>query len=85
MYKVVLETSAEKELKSLPKKTLKSVILKLGLLADDPRPAGCQKIQGLANHWRFRVGKYRIVYEIDDDNDRIKVDRIKHRKDVYKK
>jgi mRNA interferase RelE/StbE len=35
--------------------------------------------------WRIRVGKYRIIYEIDDGKLTILVILVGHRKEVYRK
>jgi mRNA interferase RelE/StbE len=56
---------------------------KILALADNPRPPGCKKLQGYRDHWRLRVGDYRIVYIIDDKVKRILVTRVAHRRDVY--
>ena len=38
-------------------------------LAKEPRPQGVRKIKGEDKAYRFRVGNYRVVYEIyDKDN-----------------
>ena len=36
------------------------------------------------NGWRIRVGDYRIIYDIDDEKQRIIVLQIGHRRDVYR-
>jgi mRNA interferase RelE/StbE len=36
-------------------------------LEDNPRPPGCRKLLGLAG-WRIRVGKWRVIYHIDDQD-----------------
>jgi mRNA interferase RelE/StbE len=54
-------------------------------LADDPRPAGCQKLAGSAKLFRVRAaGVYRIVYEVRDDVLTVVVIRLGHRRDVYR-
>ena len=50
-----------------------------------PRPPGCKKLQGGKNHWRIRVGDYRIVYSIDDTGKTVNITRIAHRSEVYEK
>jgi mRNA interferase RelE/StbE len=35
-------------------------------LAEEPRPPGCAKLKG-SGDWRIRVGKYRVVYGIRDE------------------
>ena len=38
-------------------------------LADEPRPQGVRKIKGAERAYRIRVGSYRVVYEVyNDDN-----------------
>jgi mRNA interferase RelE/StbE len=56
----------------------------LRILADNPRPAGCRKLTGSDRDWRVRVGDYRIVYEIDDENREVRVMRIRHRREAYR-
>jgi mRNA interferase RelE/StbE len=54
-------------------------------VADDPRSLG-RALQGpqFQNLWRFRVGDYRIIAQIEDDKVRILVLRIGHRREVYR-
>ncbi|MCZ6552198.1 MAG: type II toxin-antitoxin system RelE/ParE family toxin [SAR324 cluster bacterium] len=52
-------------------------------LGDNPRPAGCVKLKGREG-WRIRVGRYRVVYEIDDRGGTITVLHIGHRRDIYR-
>ena len=35
--------------------------------------------------WRYRVGKYRVICELDDISVSVLVFRVGHRKDVYRK
>lgn len=44
---------------------------------------GCKKLVGRQG-WRIRVGDYRIVYEIDDEQRVVNVLHIGHRKDIYR-
>ncbi len=53
-------------------------------LVSHPYPSGSRKIQGRADTWRVRVGKFRVVYEVHDERLVICVVRVAHRKDVYK-
>ena len=36
-------------------------------LAEEPRPAGCKKLRGYENLYRLRVGDWRLIYAIEDD------------------
>jgi mRNA interferase RelE/StbE len=53
-------------------------------LAEDPRPTGSRKLTGSVNDWRIRVGDYRIVYEIADAIRIVRINRVRHRRDVYR-
>lgn len=50
---------------------------------DDPRQLGLA-LKGAGNLWRYRVGDYRIVASIEDEQVRILVVRIGHRREVYR-
>ena len=84
MYRVFLERAAEKDLKDLPSRLHNRIIIKLEALAKNPRPAGCRKLTGSDNDWRIRVGDYRFVYEIDDNAEVVRVNRVRHRREVYR-
>ena len=49
-------------------------------LADDPRPAGCEKLSGQEKH-RLRQGDYRILYSVDNAGSEVTVVKIEHRRD----
>jgi mRNA interferase RelE/StbE len=47
----------------------------------DPRPSGVVRLSGASREpaWRIRVGDYRVIYEIHDDQLLVLVIRIGHR------
>ena len=47
-------------------------------LEDDPRPPGCQKLRGLEG-WRIRVGNWRIIYHINDQQQVVTIVEIRRR------
>jgi mRNA interferase RelE/StbE len=53
-------------------------------LYDQPRPHNSKKLSGGGSQWRIRLGDYRILYEIDDAKNLVKVYRIAHRKEAYR-
>ena len=53
-----------------------------GLIVD-PRPRGAIKLKGEDNLWRIRVGDYRVVYAIEDEQLVVLVVRVANRKDAY--
>jgi mRNA interferase RelE/StbE len=84
MFDIVLERSAEKDLRKLNDKVHGRVIESISTLADNPRPPGVKKLAGSANDWRIRVGDYRVLYEIAETIRIVRVYRVRHRKDVSK-
>ena len=84
MYRVFLERAAEKQLRQSSARLHDRVIAAIQALAKNPRPAGCRKLAGTDNDWRIRVGDYRIVYEIDDAAHEVRINRVRHRREVYR-
>ncbi len=84
MHEVLLAPAAEKDLDKLPKSLFTRVTKELKSLAENPRPRGSRKIVGSMSDWRVRVGDYRIVYEIRENEKEIRVMRIKHRREAYR-
>jgi len=83
MYQIKLDKRVEKELDKIPEKMFDKIEKLILSLKDNPRPLGVKKLTN-QEHWRIRVGEYRILYEIDDKDEVIAIFKIKHRKDVYK-
>ena len=84
MYRVLVERSAEKDLKRLPANVRGRVEDALRNLANDPRPIGSRKLAGMKHDWRIRVGDYRVIYEIADTVKVLRVYRVRHRREVYR-
>jgi len=83
-YKIVFARSARKELQTLSHIVAEHILTKIEMLVSDPRPSGCKKLHGQLGLWRIRVGEYRIIYSIDDDNRVVDVSVIRHRSDAYR-
>ena len=79
MYRVIVERSAEKDLRRLPLDLRFRVADALRSLANDPRPVGSRKLAGTKHDWRIRVGDYRVIYEIADS-----IYRVRHRREAYR-
>ena len=84
MFEVLLERSAEKDLRRLSSRVHNQVVDRIAALAKNPRPPGCRRLSGSKNDWRIRVGEYRVIYEIADVIRVVRVRRIRHRRDVYR-
>ena len=86
MFEIVYSRQATKALSRLPRNIAARIQGKLVELAENPYASNnnVTALQGQAGHYRFRVGDWRVVYEIDGEQVRIAVIRIAPRGQVYK-
>ncbi len=82
-WAVYYHRDLEKEIRRLPRPHVSQILTAIETLAENPQPDGCKKIKG-SNLWRIRVGVYRILYSIDEENRTVSTYRIGHRKAVYR-
>jgi len=86
MYEVKYTKRAVKQLKNMDKSIASFILtyIKEKLIGcSDPRRYG-KSLQGeLSDKWRYRVGNYRILAKINDDEVVIVVVEVGHRKDIY--
>jgi mRNA interferase RelE/StbE len=83
-YRLFIEKKAQKQLDNLNlsvKENLKENILKLkgGFLPE----LDIKKLKGYKNHYRLRIGKYRILFELQEGPS-VMVHAILPRKNAYK-
>jgi len=83
MYQVIIENKARKKMRRFPEKVVKRIDNVLTNLCLNPRPPGTDKLTG-TDGWRIRVGDYRILYAIDDNNKLVTIYDIDHRRQVYR-
>jgi len=82
-YSIKIHRKVEKQLQRLPKKQLERVVNTIRSLRDNPRPSGCIKLE--EQLYRVRLGQYRIVYAIFDDEVVVVICKIARRsEDTYK-
>lgn len=75
---------ADKSLRRMPRNVALNIAKKIKQLANDPE--GMRNVKKLTNHpgYRLRVGDWRIVYTVDDNELIIQVINVKTRGEVYK-
>ena len=83
MYRLELSPAALREARRLPPNVKEWVDAAMARLADNPRPSGVRKLRGM-DGYRIRVGDYRVLYVIDDNEQRVLVWRVMTRGDVYR-
>lgn len=85
-YRIVFTDKAKKQLKKLDKYTASLII---GWLeknvegSENPRLHGKGLIENRAGQWRYRIGNYRVICEIKDDEIIVLILDVGHRRNIY--
>ncbi len=77
-------TSTKKDLRRIPRDAISRIVAEVAKLADEPLPRGSEKLTGSERTYRIRVGDYRVTYELLRDSKIVEIQRVRHRKDVYR-
>ena len=86
-YNVELTERFKKEFRKLDKytqKMLRAWIDKNLVDCEDPRQHGKGLTANLSGQWRYRIGDYRLICQINDDELIILALTVGHRRDIYK-
>ena len=84
-YKVTLHRSALKFIAKTPNHIAQRITDAIDGLAENPRPNGCLKLKDYQPPaWRIRVGDYRVIYRIIDNELLVWVVEIDLRSDAYR-
>lgn len=87
-YQVKYSNDVLRQLKKLDKfvcRFIKAWIDKNLINTNNPRIYGKQLVGNVRNYWCYRIGDYRLICEIKDDELIILMISIGHRKEVYDK
>jgi mRNA interferase RelE/StbE len=84
VYSVLLAAAAARQLRKLPAAARHRVEALLELLAEDPRRPGVRALTGPPGRLRARIGDYRVVYEIRDQELVVVVIAVGNRRDIYR-
>jgi len=82
IYRILLSSKANDFLKKLDKPNKERIEKKLRDLKNNPE-LGKPLTFNLAGLWSLRVGDYRVLYRVDNNQLLILVIKIGHRKNVY--
>ena len=86
-YHVQLTDTEKKQLKKMDRQTASMLLgwMRRNLEGcENPRQHGKGLSANRSGQWRYRVGNYRLIAEIEDDQIVILILSIGHRSDVYK-
>jgi len=85
-FEITYDKQPIKFLKKLDKNIVKRVLDKIDIVfANEPVPSDAKRIFGEHGVFRIRIGDYRIIYKIFNNDLVILIIKIGHRKNVYKK
>ena len=83
-FSVQWRNSTKKDLRRLPPHEVSRIVAEVAKLAEAALPHGSEKLSGSEHTYRLRVGDYRVVYELLRDVGTVEIQRVRHRKDVYR-
>ena len=83
VYSIFLKDSVRSDLDSIQKNDVQRIMERIGALAENPRPVGCEKLSG-QEKYRIRQGNYRIIYSIQDTQLTVWVVKVGHHREVYR-
>lgn len=85
MYAVELTRAAQRDIEALDRVAQERVVSRLAQLAQQPRPAGAEKLAGSSYVlYRLRVGDYRLIYTIVDEQRLVVVAAVSRRDQAYR-
>ncbi|MBI5882834.1 MAG: type II toxin-antitoxin system RelE/ParE family toxin [Elusimicrobia bacterium] len=83
-YRIEFAPSAARAFKKLDRSVRERIIPKIDALVVNPRPHGAEKLAGVENRYRLRVGDYRVIYAIEDGLRLVIIAVIAHRRESYR-
>ena len=87
-YRVEYTKQAVKQLKKLDKPTASLIIgwIEKNLVeCENPRQYGKGLVANHRGEWRYRIGNYRLIADIQDEKITILILNVGHRREIYKK
>ena len=86
-WTIEVSEKAFRALRKMDKQTARRIRNELSEIAklEDPRSRGKALTGNLAGVWRYRVGDYRILCDIEDGRLVILVVEVAHRREVYRR
>lgn len=86
-YNVIFTERSKKELSKLDKQVVRLILAWIRKNLEgcsDPRQHGKGLTANRSGQWRYRIGNYRLIADIEDEKITIIILTVGHRRDVYK-
>ena len=84
-YNIQWKKSAEKDLLNIDHQQIPRIIKAIESLITNPFPVLHRKLQGTNKLYKIRVGYYRVIYQVDTNENILTIYYVRHRKDAYRK
>jgi mRNA interferase RelE/StbE len=82
-YKILFKSSFKKDVRAIPRLDIPRILHAIDYLATYPPPQNAKSLTG-RDELRLRVGKYRVICIVKEDEIEIVVIKIGHRGGVYR-
>ena len=82
-YKIVPTPKFAKSFKKLDPFVRKQIKSYLNRVTDNPSAKGKALVANLTGQWRYRIGAYRVIVNIQDNELIILALEVAHRRDIY--
>lgn len=83
-FEIHWRASTKKDLRSIPTHDVARIVSAVEQLGETQHPPGSIKLAGTEQTYRIRVGDYRVIYEVISSLKRVEIQRVRHRKEVYR-
>ena len=82
-YKIAFKPSVKKDLRGIPRHDVERILKSIEGLSENPLTQNARSLTG-RDAYRLRVGRYRVIYAIDNEEVVILIIKIGHRGAVYR-
>lgn len=84
-HRLDIAAVAERQFAKIERESQRKLRAAIEMLAECPRPRGCRKLIGYQDVYRIRVGRYRVIYSVDDAKVIVLILKLGHRRAVYRR
>jgi mRNA interferase RelE/StbE len=83
-WRLRITPRAEKDLASMPRRDREALRRAILRVPDEFGAMDVTKLAGRGNRWRLRVGRWRVIFDVDNTTGTMLVTRVLARKDAYR-
>jgi mRNA interferase RelE/StbE len=84
-HRVIFSPTAARDTERIPPRIVPAIVeFVYGDLAKSPKRVGKPLARELSGIFSARRGSYRVLYDVDDENQMVSILRVDHRADIYR-